>query len=157
MYGMGSLALYTMMAILIIICILLLFIQKYVAISRPIRFLIATIVPIVIMIITYVCYSNDFSDDFPSTSLIAYFPAVFVFGFISILFILNGKSPSNATLTCKNGHKCRVWINSKPYGFGRSYTQGGVVFDVGGEPIIQPENCPKCGAGWQKPHKHHKS
>lgn len=144
---------YITIAIVIIICMLLWFIQKYVAISRPIKFLIAIILPIFIMIILYVF----FSDDFPILNLIAYFPAVFVFGFIGTLFLLNRKSPSNATLTCKNGHTCRVWINSNPHGFARSYTKGGVIFTVGEEPIIRPENCPKCGASWQKPHKHHKS
>jgi hypothetical protein len=68
---------------------------------------------------------------------------------------------SNATLTCKNGHTCRVWVNL--IGWGPSYTmnKGEILYNVGGHDVrrdskVDPEFCPECGAGWLIPNKHNR-
>jgi hypothetical protein len=67
---------------------------------------------------------------------------------------------TNATLTCKNGHKSRVWVDLS----GRSsiyLERREIIYNVDGHDvrkysIITPELCPECGAEWLVPDKHHK-
>ncbi len=63
----------------------------------------------------------------------------------------------NATLTCKNGHTCRVWVSYSGRGFYYKDIHGdwGMTYRIGGSPIVNPDTCPECGAPWSVPHKHH--
>ena len=57
---------------------------------------------------------------------------------------------TNATLTCKNGHTGRVWVNTS---FRGGFYMG--TYKVSGSTIIIPDACPKCGAEWEVPDKKH--
>ena len=67
---------------------------------------------------------------------------------------------TNATLTCKNGHTGRVWVDL----FGRSSNdleRSEIIYNVDGHDVrkyskITPEFCPECGAEWLVPDKHNK-
>jgi hypothetical protein len=124
------------------------FIRQFSFDSGSIRLLIAIIISIILLTVLYI----HFSDFVPFYA----YPAIFIFVTISTIFLSHSKSPSNATLTCKNGHTHRAWVNLNPHGFVRNYLKGGITFHVNGEPIIRPERCPECGARWEVPHKHKK-
>jgi hypothetical protein len=57
----------------------------------------------------------------------------------------------NATLTCKNGHTSRVYVDTISPNRKRKWGGGVDYWNVG---IIRPEECPECGAPWRVPHKH---
>jgi hypothetical protein len=67
---------------------------------------------------------------------------------------------SNATLTCKNGHTGRVWVDL--FGWNSNDPdRNEIVYNVDGHDVrkyskITPEYCPECGAEWLVPNKHHK-
>ena len=50
---------------------------------------------------------------------------------------------TNATLTCKNGHRHRVWIMSNT-----------VDTYYLGKPIVLPITCPECGTEWKVCHRY---
>jgi hypothetical protein len=71
------------------------------------------------------------------------------------------RSTGNATLTCKNGHSSRVWIDLT--GWNSNYEDGfyknEIIYNVNGHDVridsnISPQVCPECGAEWLLPHKH---
>jgi hypothetical protein len=64
---------------------------------------------------------------------------------------------TNATLTCKNGHRCPVWVQFSGRGLWYDFEEGGTTYHIGGGPKIIPATCPECGAHWVVPHKHEKS
>lgn len=67
------------------------------------------------------------------------------------------KPITNASLTCKNGHTSRVWVDYSGGGWDQSDVHGiwGPSYRIGGSPTITPETCPECGAQWLTPQKHH--
>jgi hypothetical protein len=67
----------------------------------------------------------------------------------------------NATLTCKNGHSCRVWVDL--FGWNSDYDEGfyynDIVYNIEGHEVrrdskVNPQFCPECGAEWLVPNKH---
>jgi hypothetical protein len=91
--------------------------------------------------------------------------SIIVFTVVIILNLLNldsGHESSNATLTCKNGHTCRVWVDltgTESSYFPGNPAKGEMIYSVGGHDFrrksrIRPECCPKCGAEWLVPNKH---
>jgi hypothetical protein len=88
---------------------------------------------------------------------------ILVIGFVSLILLKLdlGHEPSNATLTCKNGHTCRVWVDLT----GREIYYPGnrgmdeMIYTVDGHDFrkklkVMPVCCPECGAEWQVPNKH---
>lgn len=65
-------------------------------------------------------------------------------------------TPTNATLTCKNGHTCRVWVQFDGRGRWYDSEKGEYKLHIGGGPAVIPDTCPECGARWEVPHKHGK-
>jgi len=97
---------------------------------------------------------------------------ILIIGFMLFIILTNNpfnldnfdswNEPSNATLTCKNGHTCRVWVDltgTESYYFPGNPAEGEMIYTVEGHDFrrksrIRPECCPKCGAEWLVPNKH---
>jgi hypothetical protein len=71
------------------------------------------------------------------TLFIGFFVFVYSFMRMNRRRVDSNEPKTNATLTCKNGHRCRVWIR-------RSRSELLYL----GKPIILPITCPECGAEW---------
>jgi hypothetical protein len=116
--------------------------------NKSIKILIVAIVPIVVLIL-YIRFSYYFS--------LYDFSMIFIFAnLVAMVLLLYQKHSSNATLTCKNGHTCRVRVNSSRRSWRQNNTEPDLIYPGGGEPTITPKRCPKCGADWQVPHKRDK-
>lgn len=119
---------------------------------------------ILIIVISVAIYLN-----FPANIPII---LVTVFGVISSLIIIFSwaiepfqfnswfEPLTNATLTCKNGHTGRVWVDLFDWSY-NNVERREIVYNVEGHDVrkyskVTPEFCPECGAEWLVPDKHHK-
>ncbi len=120
------------------------------------------IITIIVLVITCILAGGGSLSIFPTfcglVPFILFCVGIMTFSFIYIFLDkgVEGLSATftNATLTCKNGHKCRVYVNYSGDGWWYDPEKGGYVYHIGGEPAITPKTCPECGAHWEVPHKH---
>jgi hypothetical protein len=73
-------------------------------------------------------------------------------------FVSGDIETGNATLTCKNGHSCRVWVNLNGWDVD-DVGESGIIYNIDGHDIrnyskVSPVCCPECGAEWLVPSKH---
>lgn len=110
-----------------------------------------------------ICYSILVPLGVPPTIHLLLWAILFILliGIFILVYVFKpvGKPISNATLTCKHGHTCGVWINYSGRGWYSHDEHGnwGLTYRIGGSPTVSPETCPKCGAPWSIPNKHHES
>jgi hypothetical protein len=75
------------------------------------------------------------------------------------LDLFSNMPQTNATLTCTNGHTCRVWVNLNRNDVACDINHGEMIYEIVGYEVpraqpVFPECCPECGAEWLVPNKH---
>jgi hypothetical protein len=90
---------------------------------------------------------------------------IFVTSFMLMNVVLSGideqhdidEPKTYATLTCKNGHKCRVSIFNTGYGRWFDFKNSRDKYHLYGGTMVLPPVCPECGVEWdlsQRPEVH---
>ena len=140
--------------------------------GRVIKLAISVLVPTALLVFIVLYAQSRLSPDMftrflsevPMLFMMVYLPVaimIFVFldrgldGFLNWLWPDDYSGyPTNAMMTCKKGHTCRVWVQFSGRGWWHDSWGGGYIYHPGGHPAIIPESCPECGARWEVPGKH---